>query len=225
MKLGIIGRGRWGNVYAETLRRMGIPFWQASRDWHKQGNADGIIIATNPASHHALARRLMFRYCPIIIEKPLCLFRKEAKDLMLLADESSIVKVGHTRLYSDAWRKFKLNAIIEGVKSVEAVAGSDDTTVKPHWDWGPHLVAMCLDLGFDPLKAKITTSSENIPLRVVVNGNLVYTDQPETPTPMERLIGEFVSAIELGEQDISDLELGVKVVETLSQMETKKAPT
>lgn len=225
MKLGIIGRGYWGDVYAETLRNMGIPFWQAGRNWKFMGHADGIIIASEPKSHHALARRFIFRYTPVLIEKPICMNMREAKDLLRLAQQGgrgSIVFAGHTRLYSTAWRDFKATAIAAGVKTVSAVAGSTDCKLHPLWDWGPHLIAMCLDLGFDPMDASIVTSESDVPLKIVVNGTLTYMDAPETPRPLECLMTEFMGAIDRGEADIRGLLMGCKVIEVLQSLERKK---
>ena len=226
MRLGLIGRGPFGDVYAETLRGMGIEFWQETRNW-KGLFADGVIVASAANSHGIIASHLIQSYTPVLIEKPLCVDADEARLLLRNAKENvagvAIVFTGHTRLYSNAWRAFKANALAEGVRSVYAVAGGTDCKLDPLWDWGSHLVAMCLDLGFDPMEAHILTGTEDWPLKVIVNGTITYTDQPETPTPLEVLLTEFMAAIEKGEPDIRGLEFGVKVVETLEVMEQETA--
>ena len=227
MRLGIIGRGPWGDVYAKTLTKMGVRYTQvgSNEDVFVDGDVDGVIIASAPKSHYVLARKYIREFLPALIEKPVCLSSEQAKYLLKLAGNTgcSIVFAGHTRLYSIAWRALKANALAEGVRSVYAVAGSFDCKLSPLWDWGSHLVAMCLDLGFDPLKAHILTGTEEQPLKVIVNGTITYTDQPETPTPLEVLLTEFMAAIEKGGPDIRGLEFGVKVVETLEVMEQETA--
>lgn len=223
MKLGIIGRGRWGNVYAETLTRMGVDFWQAGEFWQAKDAPAGIIVASAAESHAGIAADLIRSGIPALIEKPLCLTAEYARFLLDLAhDFPSIVFTGHTRLYSTAWRDFKALAMAHGVKSVHAVAGSKDCKLDPLWDWGPHLIAMCLDLGFDPQQARIVTSAQDWPLKVIVNGTLVYTDKQETPSPLEVLLTEFMGAIEKGEPDIRGLELGVKVVQEIEAIEAQE---
>lgn len=215
MKLGIIGRGPWGDVYAKTLKGLGIAFWQAGRGWADQPRADGVIVACAPDAHMQLAYRFIAHGIPVLIEKPISLRSDEARALLGLANRTdAIVYAGHTRLYSPAWREFREQVLEEGVRSVYAVAGGP-SKLNHWWDWGPHLVAMCLDLGFDPAEATFVTTGAELPLHFDVNGGMCFGDVPTMPTPLEVLISEFVEAIELGEADYGDLELGVKVVEHL----------
>lgn len=223
MRLGIIGRGPWGDVYADTLRCMGVEFWQETRNWTEL-HADGVIVASAAESHTTIARYLIRNCIPALIEKPLCLDVQDARILLKMAtDMPAIVFTGHTRLYSPAWRVFKAQALERGVRSVRAVAGGP-CKLDPLWDWGPHLVAMCLDLGFDPLQASIETGTDEIPLTFIVNRDMTYFDShAENPRPLEVLLTEFMAAIEKGEPDIRWLELGVKVVEALEVMQERTA--
>ena len=213
MKLGLIGRGQWGNVYAKTLTEMGIEFRQMGQDWDCKG-LDGVIIASKAESHFLIAKSLILARMPVLIEKPIALSYKRALRLLEWAEEwkKSIVFVSHTRLYSKEWVEFK-NSLPE-VFSVEAQAGSR-CKLHPRWDWGPHLIAMTLDLGFDPLKAKIRCENYEIPFKFVVNGQYEFNDPPCIPTPLTVMIGEFVKAIEKGEQNIEGLKLGARVTQYL----------
>lgn len=214
MRLGLIGRGRWGQVYAKTLTEMGIEFRQMGQDWTPQG-LDGVIIASKAESHFQIAKSLIMARMPVLIEKPIAMSYKRAERLLEWAEEwkNSIAFVSHTRLYSKEWVEFKNS--LPTVYSIEAQAGSR-CKVAPKWDWGPHLVAMTLDLGFDPLKAKIRCEGYSIPFRFVVNDQYVFEDPPCIPTPLTVMIGEFVKAIEKGEQNIEGLKLGVQVTQYLS---------
>ena len=170
VRLGLIGRGNWGNVYAKTLTEMGIPFRQMGIDWDSKG-LDGVIIASKAESHFLIAKSLILARMPVLIEKPIAMSYKRAVRLLEWAEEwkNSIVFVSHTRLYSKEWIEFKNS--LPAVFSIEAQAGSR-CKVSPKWDWGPHLVAMTLDLGFDPLKAKIRCENWDLPFKFIVNGQI-----------------------------------------------------
>ena len=209
MILGLIGRGYWGNVYAKTLTGMGVEFKQMGTDWTSQG-VDGIIIASKADSHFMIAKSLIMARMPVIIEKPIAMSYKKAQRLLGWADDwkNSIVLVSHTRLYSSAWKEFKQS--LPEVTSVEAYSGGR-CKIDPKWDWGPHIVAMCLDIGFNPSLASLKFNSYETPFKFIVNGTHVFDDPKVYPTPLEVMIRKFISSIEKCTQDIDDLKLGVNV--------------
>lgn len=218
MRLGVIGCGPWGNVYSDTLTGMGVPHWQAGRDWRDKPKPDAAIVACAAEHHFRTAKQLIAAGVPVLIEKPVCMTSQDADKLMKLAQfKGGIVFTGHTRLYSARWRRLKFVAQQEGVKSVYAVAGGK-CRLDPLWDWGPHLVALAIDLGIDPMAAHILTSEYEQPLKVIVNGTLTYTDEPEEPQPLVTLLGDFLFAIEQKKPDVRGLELGVAVLRTLELM-------
>jgi len=223
LNIGIVGRGHWGSVYVRTLRNMGVSCTQAGKDWHgKMNHCDGVIVSSTPESHCEVAGMLMIEFFPILIEKPVCMHMEECRELLNIAKaQEAIVFSGHTRLYSTAWRSFKEKALKQGVKSVYATAGGP-CKIDPLWDWGSHLVAMSLDLGFDPLAAHIVTDYESWPLKFSVNGKMMFADVEESPTPLEVLLTEFMDAIKKGEPDMRGLEFGVQVVEKLEAMHKKR---
>lgn len=210
VKLGLIGRGPFGMVYAKTLQGMGIEYKQMGMDWDSKG-VDGIIIASKAESHFMIAKSLIMARMPVLIEKPVCMSWKKANRLLSWAEDwkNSIVFVSHTRLYSKAWKEFKLT-LPDEITSVEAQAGGR-CKVAPKWDWGPHIVSMCLDIGFNPSQSRMTLTEYEAPFKFVVNGTYVFNDEKCQPTPLEVMIGEFVKAIEKGEQNIEGLRLGVNV--------------
>lgn len=202
--LAIVGAGRWGKVYAATLEELGIRF-TIGRAW---GNCDGVIVATPPETHFPIAREVLQRGVPLLLEKPITLDPQDARELVKLG---GIAFAGHTRLYSPSWRKFK--ASLSHVSNVHASAGG--TSRNPWWDWGPHLAAMCLDVGVDPRKAEICVSRVKYPLSFTAGGETWMDDPREKP--LEVLITEFVAAIERGEPDNQGLRLGAEVVEFLHE--------
>jgi hypothetical protein len=200
MKLAILG-SNWGQAYARTLEKLGIDF-QIGRTWR---GCDGVIVATPPDTHYELAREILTAGYPLILEKPITTDPSHAWGLVKLG---GIAYASHTRLYSPSWRKFK--ASLTEIHSIDCVAGG--TARDPWWDWGPHLAAMCLDLGFDPRKAEIHCEQDKIPLSFLVNGVREWQDEVTDPTPVEVLVTEFVAAIERGEPNNEGLNLGAQVV-------------
>lgn len=215
--LGIIGRGPWGDVYAKTLRGMGIDHWQAGGNWRDYQKPDAVIVACAPEAHYSTAKELFTSGVPVLIEKPVCMTRKDADRLLTYARfMGGIAFVGHTRLYSMAWSTFKSKAQEGKIESVYAVAGGK-CKIDPLLDWGPHLIAMCLDLGFDPAEAHILTGRNEQKLKFIVNGEMIFTDQDENPMPLEVLLTDFMAAVKKGEKDVRGLELGSKVMREIER--------
>ena len=222
MNLGLIGLGPWGKVYAKTLTEIGVNFWQAGKNWRLMPKPDAAIVACRAEEHFKVARALINDGVPVLIEKPLCLNSSNATALLRMAImKRAIVYVGHTRLYSNAWHEFKAKLSGLEITAIRAEAGGK-CRLEPLWDWGSHLVAMCLDLDFDPLSASISIESDDTQLKLSVNGEFVYTDQPDSPRPLEILLQEFMAATKKGKHDIRGLELGVRVVKYLEAMEQRR---
>jgi predicted dehydrogenase len=210
LKLGIVGRGPWGHTYAKTLTKLGIDFWQAGRDYRKHlpnryGDCDGVIVACAPEAHCEVAFDLIEDEYPVLIEKPVCLNSQDAEDILSWArDRQGIALVGHTRLYSPAWRAFKRPA-----KEVRA-------TVADWWGWGPHAVAMSFDLGCE--NPEITVGGER--MTFIADGR-EFHDVETDPTPLEVLVKEFIAAIESGKPNNEGLQLGLRVVQFLERHELR----
>jgi len=199
MRLGIVGRGYWGDTYARTLRGMGIDFTQYGRDWERQ---DGLIIACKSEFHFEVAQKALSLGIPALIEKPVTLDEREAWGL---CGYGGIAFAGHTRLYSPAWRRFKRPAN----KVVAYAGGVNETNPDPLWNWIPHLAAMALDVGARDVDFRV--SKEWQYLRFIADGR-EFWDVETIPSPLEVLVGEFVEAIRKGEPDNSGLRLGAKTI-------------
>ena len=172
LRLGLAGAGRWGRNYIRTIAGLGElrlariasgnpqtaalapPDCRIVADWRELIDAsaiDGIVIATPPASHAEIARAAILKGIPVLIEKPLALSASDAPAVRDLAVERGVYAlVEHTHLFSPAFRALKkLAARHGGVREIHSEAGNHGPyrrDVPVLWDWGPHDVAMCLDL-------------------------------------------------------------------------------
>jgi predicted dehydrogenase len=182
-RLALIGAGRWGRAYINTIAGLdGVRLAAiASRnpetpglapancrvctDWRDAidaGVVDAVIVATPPASHAAIARASIEAGLPALVEKPLTVDLDDAVMLRAFAAERNVfVMLDHTHLFSPAFRALKQELQNDGpIASIHGEAGNagpyrSDTSVL--WDWGPHDVAMCLDLLRDlPVRVGVT---------------------------------------------------------------------
>lgn len=183
LRLGLIGAGRWGRNYIRTVAAMADARLAllASRnpesaglvpgdcpvlaDWRElldPGALDGVIIATPPGLHAEMASAAIEAGLPVLVEKPLTMDVAQARALRGLAlDRGVLAMVGHTHLFNPAYRALKamrpqFGRILE-IRGEAGNFGPYRTDVPVLWDWGPHDVAMCIDLvGEVPLRAAST---------------------------------------------------------------------
>ena len=171
LRLGLIGAGRWGSNYVRTIqaapdtilarvstRRSDVsalvgPECRVDRRWRsliEAGDLDGVIIATPPRLHFRMARHALSHDIPVLVEKPLTMNVREARTLQALAlDRGVPMLVDHVYLYHPAYRALRGELRGRRPLTIVGTAGNDgplrpDTPVL--WDYGPHDVAMCLDL-------------------------------------------------------------------------------
>ena len=168
VRLGLVGAGPWGANIVRTIAELpGMLLTRlASRnprsrdlvgrkcaistDWRDVAGArdlDGVIIATPPDTHFAIASMALSHQIPVLIEKPLTMNLGQAEKLLHLAGSRAVhVQVDHTHLYHPAFRKLK--SLLPQLGSLEVIRGRAgkrgqsraDTPVL--WDWGPHDLAM-----------------------------------------------------------------------------------
>ena len=179
LRLGLVGAGRWGRNLVATIARLpGVrlaavasrnpetagrvppacavePDWRALLDPRR---IDAVIVATPPATHGAIARAAIAAGLPVLVEKPLTMDPREARELREAAAASGgFVMVDHTHLFHPAWRALKRAAPGFGrVRAIDGLAGNMGPfrgDAPPLWDWGAHDVALCLDLVGGPAVA------------------------------------------------------------------------
>ncbi len=183
MQIGLIGAGRWGQRYIETIGRMsGIslaylasgnpksaalvpsgcrvtPRW---RDLMEGDSClDGIIIAAPPETHLEIATGAIRAGIPVLVEKPMTLSLPDAESLVKEAMDCGVLTmIGHTHLFSAAFRELKARGRSLGrLKNIRSAGGGwgpfrPDTP--PLWDWAPHDLAMAIDLlGNYPIRIEV----------------------------------------------------------------------
>lgn len=173
IRLGLIGAGHWGRVCLRTLAALpdlvrvtavasanpataalmpaGARLFADWRDLLADGLCQGVVIATPPRTHVAIAAAALGQGIAVFVEKPLCLDPAEAVrfgDLALAAGRT--VVVDHIHLFNPAFRALVDQARRCGpIVAIRACAGKPQP---PHpdnpvlWDWGAHDVAMALAL-------------------------------------------------------------------------------
>lgn len=173
VRLGLLGAGRWGQVYITTIGELADrcrlshvfsrnpetatrvpPSTRVSAEWRAviESDCDGVIIATPPATHAELLEACLAAGKPCLVEKPLCLDAETAARLHARAQAAAVpVLVNHTQLFNPAYAA--LTAALRDAREPIRVLVADDLAFGPFrthtpalWDWGPHPVSLCLDL-------------------------------------------------------------------------------
>lgn len=122
-------------------------------------NLDGVVIATPPFTHHAIARDCMEHGLHVLIEKPITLTSVDAFDLKQFAEERGLVlMVGHTFEYNPAVRALK--EIIDSgelgqvhyIDMIRVSLGLYQTKANVLWDLAPHDISILrYILGAEPV--------------------------------------------------------------------------
>lgn len=172
LRIGLIGAGRWGRIYIKTLERVdGLELVRLAssnpesrglvgdhciitEDWRAVAGADdldGVIIATPPARHAEMTRSAIDAGNAVLVEKPLTLDADEAQSLLDHAESrDAIVHVDHIHLGNPAYRKMKNLGLgmgpIHAIRSGAGAWGPFRSDASVLWDWGPHDIALCLDM-------------------------------------------------------------------------------
>jgi predicted dehydrogenase len=110
---------------------------------------DGVVIATPPFTHHAIARECLEHGLHTLIEKPITLNSADASDLQQLAAQRGLVlMVGHTFEYNPAVRYLK-ELIDSGqlgeihyIDAVRVSLGLYQTRANVLWDLAPHDISI-----------------------------------------------------------------------------------
>ena len=132
LRIGAIGCGYWGpnlirnfveipgavvvavsDLQVEPMNRIRQRFpliEHATRDYRDLFDLklDAVVIATPPATHHAIARDCLEHGLHVLVEKPITLNSDDAIDLIRVAEANErVLMVGHTFEYNPAVRALK----------------------------------------------------------------------------------------------------------------------
>jgi predicted dehydrogenase len=131
LKVAVVGCGHWGPNHIRCFQRMHqcsviavdkavsrlerlaleYPHIKYGTDYDailSDDSVDAVVVATPTASHFGLVRRALQAGKHVLCEKPLCLFSREAKELVALANSRSLVlMIGHVFLFNSGILKIK----------------------------------------------------------------------------------------------------------------------
>jgi len=109
---------------------------------------------------------------PVLVEKPLACSSEEANDLLALAEmRGGYVLTDHIHLFQPEYRQLKkLSCSMGTIQSIQSNGGRwgpfrSDASVL--WDWGPHDVALVLDLFGEP---PVSTNATVVEARTLPEG-------------------------------------------------------
>jgi len=176
--VAVIGCGAWGRNHVRTFLELGalagvvevlpslreriqaeypgVPVWGSLEQAF--GRADGIVIATPAPSHGALAARALAAGKGVMVEKPMTLDVRAARELVALAAAAGRpLMVGHLLMYQPAIRELK--RLLEGgavgrvlrIHQERLNHGRVRNTENVLWSLAPHDVAvLCMLMGGAP---------------------------------------------------------------------------
>ena len=172
VNLGLIGAGRWGRNYIRTVERLpGVrlaavasrnpetqtrvgPSVQVVREWKSilDVGLDGLILAVPPTVQPEITLHAIEAGLPLLLEKPMALDLVLAREIVSQAQARDVyVAVNHIYLHHPAFIQLKrcLAETGERITSIRTHSGNHGPFRAEWgalWDWGPHDVAMALDL-------------------------------------------------------------------------------
>lgn len=132
IRLALIGCGKWGKHYLQTLTSIESCelSWVCDLDLQKlkaaasaypqikyTGNihdilndnmVQGVVIATTPESHYPLAKEFITKGKSVLVEKPVTIEREESLELInLAAAQNTVLMAGYTMIYHPAVKKIR----------------------------------------------------------------------------------------------------------------------
>lgn len=172
INLGLIGAGRWGRNYIKTVnllpnmrlaavasrnletRSLVKPQTKVFTHWEPmmELQLDGLILAVPPTIQPTIALHAIEANLPLLLEKPMALDVASAKAIADAAIRQNVyVMVNHIYLHHSAYLQLKQILADKGepITAIHTHSGNNGpfrSEWSALWDWGPHDVAMALDL-------------------------------------------------------------------------------
>jgi predicted dehydrogenase len=175
MRLGLIGRGRWGRNIERTLLSFGdVSVVAIGRGEPVRRDLDGVIIASPSATHAQLALPYIQAGIVTFIEKPMATSRTDAERIREAAQRGQVaVFVGHIQLYNPAFQA--LLKLLPGLGAIRYVLcnsanGNPRTDSSVLWDWLPHDLSIGRAiLGTDPIYVQAWSLMDTQNIQVAVS--------------------------------------------------------
>lgn len=207
MIIGVVGCGYWGSKHVRVLQgirevaeviaidpsqqrllhlKQAFPLIHTAESLDQVlCNLDGVVLATPPSSHFRLAETVLLAGKHVLVEKPMAVQARDARDMIHLADDSgSVLMVGHTFEYNSAVWKLR-DLVRDGdlgtifyLDSARLNLGLYQSDVNVIWDLAPHDVSIFNHvLGAHPTIIKAWGSRHGHPeLEDVAHIRLTYAD-------------------------------------------------
>jgi UDP-N-acetylglucosamine 3-dehydrogenase len=156
LRLGLVGRGRWGQKIERTLHSFpDVEVIIIGRGEDSPARLDGVLIATQSATHAETALPYIEAGIATFIEKPMATTVSDVERIREAARRSgAVVFVGHIFLYHPAFLEILKLLPTLGVVQYLLCQGMNDrprTDSSVLWDWLPHDLSMARAiLGRDP---------------------------------------------------------------------------
>ena len=188
-KICVIGAGNWGMNHIKTLYNLNalgavVDINQKALDMISQkfsdcslhitldnnviDQYDGFIVATEPSSHFDLAKKIILRSKPVLVEKPLTLDYQSSKILCQLSKKMQVnLMVGHVLLFHPAFQKMKtliedgMIGDIHYLYSNRLNMGTFRKNENVFWSFAPHDIAL-LNYFLDESPLKINSNGIDI---------------------------------------------------------------
>ena len=167
LKVGLIGNGYFGKNYRRLLSETdGVELRaiannkQEAKKSCKNPEIDCLIISSPPSTHFALAKDGILEGKHVLVEKPMTISLRDARELEKLVQKSDkIFMVGHQYLYNDHISELKEkldNGILGKIHYVFAehfYFGPLRRDIGVFWDAVPHMLSIA-DYLFSPFEIK-----------------------------------------------------------------------
>jgi len=147
LRLGLVGRGPWASNIERTLRSFpDVSLTRVGSNESPPAGLDGVLIATQSATHAEVALRYIEAGIETFIEKPMTTTVAEAVRVRAAAQRSGTsVFVGHIYLYHPAFlAALNLLPALGAIQYVlcEGMNDRPRTDSSVLWDWLPHHLSM-----------------------------------------------------------------------------------
>lgn len=197
MRLGLIGTGKQGQRYLQERNGGRHIVVSGSRSIPLDG-VDGVIIATHPAGHKALALEALAMGKRVLCEKPLALTLEDCEEIIDAAEAlgHGFLEVAHVPL----WSRY-LQSLSTG-EHVAVISYKEHRRDYSAWlDWAPHGLALLADAMPTATEDMLVHSlcvykgeERRMRLMSLARGDCYDTlTQPieEDPTPMFLMVRDF----------------------------------